>query len=120
MQSLLLDALYPLLSLNEKARSRRNLPRASPCSDRRPRASVEEGHVPHGLRLALGVHHDPVPPVQDDRGVVGVTAPALDVDARIPPHRAPAPALRLRAASQDALVLRLGDAVGVAGADVDR
>ena len=44
----------------------------------------------------------------------------LDVDAGIPPHGPPAPPLRLRAAGQDALVLRLGDAVGVLRADVDR
>jgi hypothetical protein len=31
-----------------------NLPRASFRSDRRPRAAVEEGHVPHGLRPFLG------------------------------------------------------------------
>src|SRR5207249_11321999 len=67
-----------------------------------------------------GVHHDLVPAVQGDRGVVGVPDTALDVDAGVAPHGAPAPALRLRVAGQDALVLRRGDAVGVAGADVDR
>src|SRR5262245_13802851 len=81
--------------------------------------SVEEGHVPHGLRLSLGVHHDLVPAVQGDGSVVCVPDPTLDVDAGVAPHRAPAPTLRLRAARQDALVLRLGDAVGVPGADVD-
>src|SRR5262249_20860160 len=84
------------------------------------RASVEEGHVPHGPGLPLGVHDDPVPAVQGDGGVVGVPDPAPDVDAGVAPHGTPAPALRLRAAIQDALVLRLGDAVGVPGADVDR
>src|SRR5262249_35430510 len=38
----------------------------------------------------------------------------------VAPHGAPAPALGLRAARQDAPVLRLRDAVGVARADVDR
>lgn len=52
--------------------------------------------------------------------MVGVTDAALDVDTRIAPHRAPAPALRLRASGQDALVLRLGHAVRVPRADVDR
>src|SRR5581483_11391615 len=84
------------------------------------KASVEEGHVPHGPGLPLGVHDDLVPAVERDRGVVGVPDPAPDVDAGVAPHGAPAPALRLRAARQDDLVLRLGDAVGVAGADVDR
>src|SRR4051812_31376675 len=82
--------------------------------------SIQEGDVAHGLGLTLGVHHDPVPAVQGDRGVVGVPDPAPDVDAGVAPHRAPAPALGLRAAGQDALVLRLGDAAGVAGADVNR
>src|SRR5207249_5488535 len=103
-----------------KARSRRSLPRASSRSKHSAKASVEEGHVPHGLGLPLGVHHDLVPAVERDRGVVGVSDPATDVDAGVAPHGAPAPALRLRAAGQDAPVLRLSDAVGVAGADVDR
>src|SRR5690349_18642965 len=83
-------------------------------------SSIQEGHVPHGPGLSLGVHDDLVPAVERDRGVVGVPDPATDIDARVPPHGAPAPALRLWVAGQDALVLRLGDAVGVAGADVDR
>src|ERR687884_345047 len=70
-------------------------------------ASVEEGHVPHGSGLRLGVHDDLVPAVERDRGVVGVPDPALDVDAGVPAHDTPAPALRLRAAGQDAPVLRL-------------
>src|SRR6266851_2134235 len=82
--------------------------------------SVEEGHVLHRLRLSLRVHQDPVPTVQGDGGVVGVPDAATDVDAGIAPHGAPAPALRLRTPGQDALVLRLGDAVRVPGADVDR
>jgi hypothetical protein len=31
--------------------------------------SIEEGHVAHRLRLPLGVHDDPVPAVERDRGV---------------------------------------------------
>src|SRR5437016_5040662 len=79
-------------------------------------SSVEEGHVPHGPGLPLGVHDDPVPAIEHDGGVVGVPDPATDVDAGVAPHGAPAPALRLRAAGQDALVLRLSDSAGVAGA----
>src|SRR5206468_12057908 len=71
-------------------------------------------------RLPLGVHDDPVPAVQGDRRVVRVADSAPDVDAGVAPHRAPAPALGLRAAGQNALVLRLGDAAGVLRADVDR
>ncbi len=52
--------------------------------------------------------------------MVGVPDAAPDVDAWIATHRSPAPALRLRAAGQDRLVLRFGDAVRVAGADVNR
>ena len=66
-------------------------------------SSIEKGHVLHRLRLPFGVHHDPVPAVQRDRGVVGVPDAAPDVDAGIPPHGAPAPALRLRVAGHDAL-----------------
>lgn len=94
--------------------------RHAPLSFRTVPSSIQEGHVPHGLRLTFGVHQDPVPAVQGDRGVVGVPNPATDVDPRMPLHRPPAPALCLRVAGQDALVLRLGDAVMVAGADVDR
>src|SRR5262249_29640933 len=54
------------------------------------------------------------------RRMVSVTNAALDVNAWIPTHGPPAPTLRLRAAGQDHLVLSLGDAVRVAGADVDR
>src|SRR5438876_1197044 len=64
-------------------------------------SSVEEGHVPHGPGLPLGVHDDLVPAVERDGGVVGVPDPALDVDAGVAAHSAPAPALRLRATSED-------------------
>src|SRR5690348_7847409 len=61
-----------------------------------------------------------MPAVQSDGGVVGVADAVLDVDAGVTTHDAPAPALRLRTAGQDALVLSLGHAVGVPGADIDR
>lgn len=32
--------------------------------------SIKEGHVAHGLGLALSVHHDLVPAMQGDRGAV--------------------------------------------------
>src|SRR6516162_6962723 len=86
----------------------------------RPSSSIEEGHVAHGLRLAFGVHHDLMPAAQDDRCVVWVANAALDVNAGIPPHRAPAPALRLRVATQNDLVLSFGDTVGVTRADINR
>ena len=35
--------------------------------------SIQEDNVLHGLALALGVHHDPMPNLQDDRLVVGMT-----------------------------------------------
>src|SRR5579871_824146 len=60
---------------------------------RPPTPSVEEGHVAHGLRLALRVHHDLVPAGQRNRGVVGVPNAALDVHAGVPPHDPPEPAL---------------------------
>jgi len=82
--------------------------------------SIQEGHVPHGPGLALGVHQNPVPTMQGNGGVVGVPDAALDVDVGVAPHSAPTPTLRLRAAGHDLPVLRLRDAVGVAGADVDR
>src|SRR5436305_14531986 len=107
MGTVLRNALEPFLSLNEKARSKRSLPRAFSCSDQGLQPSIQEGHVPHGPGLALGVHPDSVPAVQHDRGMVGVTNAALDGAARGAAHGAPAPALRLRAAGQDALVLRL-------------
>src|SRR3954452_11737166 len=41
--------------------------------------SIEEGYVPHGPGLALGVHQDPVPAVQNNRLVVGVPDAAPNV-----------------------------------------
>src|SRR5262249_47460008 len=82
--------------------------------------SIQERHISHRLRLALGVHQDPMPAMKRDRGMVGVTNAALDVNARIPLHRPPTPALCLRIARQDHFVLRVGDAVRVPRADVDR
>ena len=58
--------------------------------------------------------------MQRDRGMVGVPDMAPDVDTGIAPHGAPAPALRLRVVGQDDLVLLLGNAPGLLGADVDR
>src|SRR5947209_4152489 len=102
----------------KKARGKR-LPRAFLLRDR-AWASVQKRHVLHRLRLPLRVHVKPVPAVQGYGGVVGVSDATLDVDAGVAPHGAPTPALRFRAAGQDVLVLRLGDAVGVPGANVDR
>src|SRR5206468_3052469 len=58
--------------------------------------------------------------LQGDRRVVGVTDAALDEDAGVATHRAPAPTSRLRVAGQDRLVLRPRDTVRMARADVDR
>src|SRR5438552_19132115 len=57
-------------------------------------ASVEEGHVPHGPRLPLGVHHHQVPAVQGDGGVVGVSHPPADIHPRVSPHHPPPPPAR--------------------------
>jgi hypothetical protein len=57
-------------------------------------ASIQECHVPHRLRLALRVNQDPVPAVQPDRGVIGVTDATSNVNASVPLHRAPTPSLR--------------------------
>jgi hypothetical protein len=51
-----------------------------------PACSIEEGHVLHRLRLPLGVHHDPMPAVQGDRRMVGMTDATPDVDTRIAPQ----------------------------------
>src|SRR5262249_3585478 len=83
-------------------------------------ASIQECHVPHRLCLALRVHQDPVPAVQPDRAVVGVTDATSNVNTSISLHRAPAPNLRLRVTRQDRLVLRSDDAVRIARADIDR
>src|SRR5262249_17935395 len=77
------------------------------------------GHVPHRLRLGLGVHQNPMPAVQYDRLVVGVTDTAPDVNAGISQHGTPAPAPRPRIAGDDLLVLRTRDTVRVTGADVN-
>src|SRR5262249_48614850 len=50
--------------------------------------SIQECHVPHCLGLTLGVHQDPVPAVQPDRGVVGVTDATSNVNTSVPLHRA--------------------------------
>lgn len=83
-------------------------------------ASIQEGHVPHRLRLILRVHQNSVPAVQDDGLVVGVADTATHIDAGITPHRSPAPALGLRVVGEHPLIRGLGHAVRVARADVDR
>ena len=52
----------------------------------------------------LSEHTASMPAVQGNCGIVGVPDAAPDVDARIAPHRAPAPALRLRVAGQGSSV----------------
>ena len=69
------------------------------------KASVQEGDVPHRLGFSLGVHQHPVPSVKHDRLVVGVPNPSPDVDARISPHRLPAPRLGSRVGGENPLVL---------------
>ena len=75
--------------------------------------------MPHRLRLALRVHQDPVPAVQPDRGVVGVTDVTSNAYARIAQHCTPAPASRPQIAGDDLLVLRSRDTIRVSGADVN-
>ena len=48
--------------------------------------SIQERHVPHLLRLGLGVHQYPVPAVQGDHPVVGMADLAPDVDISVALH----------------------------------
>src|SRR5438876_12348811 len=82
-------------------------------------SSIQKRHIPHRLRLAFGVHHDPMPVVKHDGLVVGMTDAALNVDARVPSHRAPAPPRCFWIASQNPLILHLGDPARMARADVN-
>src|SRR6516162_9716675 len=84
--------------VKQEARNRRRLLRAFYCH---LHASIQESHISHGLRLPLGVHHDPVPAMQGNRGMVGVPNAAPNVNAGVTPHDAPTPALRLWVAGQD-------------------
>ena len=53
------------------------------------------------LASCLGVHQNPVPAVQHDGFVVGVTDTAADIHARVAPYWPPAPLLRAGVGGQD-------------------
>ena len=75
---------------------RRSRNGAGACRRRRP-PSVEERDVPHRTRALLGVHHDPMPAAQHDRGVIGMPDGALRVQLWVAdePRPAAAPPLLL-------------------------
>src|SRR5438270_12076758 len=55
------------------------------------RLLVQKHHVTHGLALVFGVHEHPVPHMQADRLVIGMTNASLDVGFRVTNHASPLP-----------------------------
>lgn len=83
------------------------------------RGLVEEGHVPHGRGLVLGVHFDPVPAAERDGGVVAVTDAAFDEDGRVSAHDLPVRATCGRVSGDEGSILILRQAAGSEVAYID-
>ena len=81
------------------------------------RRSIEERDVPHRTRALLGVHHDPVPAVQQDRRVVGMTNRTLREQLGVADEPCPAAATPLLV--RQAEVARIADPAPVITVDPD-